>query len=211
MKRALLLITTLLLLCFSAHAQSAPDDGEITKGDYLNFFFNFAYTPPKDWVIHDEAVKKRIHERAQEEAARTNSLPQLKQTYALLLISRYPRPTAEIMVNATIIVAAEKITHLPGQPTAKDYLLSLRAPKAQRGVRAVREELLPFRVGDLEFLRDDYSGEIAGITIREALFVSVKKGYALIFSFTGGDEKSVEEMVKTMNTLLPLGQGPGRP
>jgi hypothetical protein len=78
-------------------------------------------------------------------------------------------------------------------------------------VRAVREELLPFRVGDLEFLRDDYSGEIAGITIKEALFVSVKKGYALIFSFTGGDEKSVEEMVKTMNTLLPLGQGPGRP
>lgn len=211
MKRALLVSTTLLLFCISAQAQTAPDDGEIKQARYYNYFFNFSYAPPTDWVIHDEAVKKRIQERAREEAANTGSLPQFKQTYPLLIVSRYPRPSPDIAVNSTLIVAAEKITHLPGQPTAKDYLLSLRAPKAERGVRSVRDELVPFRVGDLQFLRDDYGGEFNGIAFKECIFVTVKKGYALIFSFASGDQKTVEEMAQTMKTILPLAEVKTRP
>ena len=35
---------------------------------YLNLFFSFAFTYPKDWVVHDEAINERIRERAKEEA-----------------------------------------------------------------------------------------------------------------------------------------------
>ena len=201
MKRALLVSTTLLLVCFCAQAQTAPDDGEMKQARYFNYFFNVSYTPPKEWVIHDEAMKQRIKERAKEEALKDGSLPQLKQTYALLIVTRYPRPTPDVAVNSTIIVAAEKLIH----PTAKDYLLSIRRSKSEQGVRNVRDELLQFRIAGFDFLRDDYSGEVSGVAIKESIFVSARKGYALIFSFTSGDRTTVDEMVETMQSILPLG------
>jgi len=45
-----------------------PDDGQVKNGVYLNLFFSFAFTYPKDWVVHDEAINERIRERAKEEA-----------------------------------------------------------------------------------------------------------------------------------------------
>lgn len=70
-------------------------------------------------------------------------------------------------------------------------------------------EPVEFHVAGLQFFRDNYTGEVNSVPMRQAIFVTVKNGYALIFSFTGQDEKSVGEMVETMNTILPLGTGGG--
>lgn len=60
-----------------------------------------------------------------------------------------------------------------------------------------------------QFFRDDYSAEVNDVYMRQAIFVTVKRGYALVFSFTEQDQKSVEEMAKTMETILPIGRGGG--
>jgi hypothetical protein len=130
-----------------------------------------------------------------------------KNTYPLLTVTRYPRATPGIPMNPGIFVAAERIDFWPGKPGAKEYLLSLRESKAKRGIRATLKEPAEFRVRSFQFLRDDYSGEVNGIAMRQSIFVTRNKGYAVIFSFTGEDEKSVAEMARSMNTLLPLGRG----
>ena len=207
MKRVALVSTTLLLLCFSSHAQtSAPNNGQLQDGVYYNRFFSFGFTPPKDWVIHDQSVNDRIYERSKEEAAKTGTLTQAKNTYPLLTVTRHPRGTP-VKVNSGIFVAAEKIDFWPGNPGAKEYLLSLREAKAKRGINATLKEPAEFRVGGFQFLRDDYSGEVNGIAMRQSIFVTIKRGFAVIFSFTGEDEKSVAEMAEALNTLLPLGRG----
>ena len=68
---------------------------------------------------------------------------------------------------------------------------------------------MEFRVAGFQFFRDDYSREVKGVSMRQAIFVTVQKGYALEFSFTVEDQKSVEEMAKAMETILPVGEGPG--
>jgi TonB family protein len=197
----------LLLLCFSAPAQTAsPDDGQVKNGVYLNSFFGLGFTYPTGWVVHDEAINERIQERAKEEAAKTGNLAQQKNTYVLFTSTRYPRGTPGIAVNPFVFVVAEKVS---GNPNGKDYLLSLRPLKQKRGIQSVLTEPLEFRVAGLQFFRDNYTGEVNSVAMRQAIFVTVKKGYALIFSFTGQDEKSVGEMVETMNTILPLGTGVG--
>ena len=209
MKRVTLICTGLLLLCFSAPAQTGrPDDGLIKNGVYINRFFNFGFTCPKDWVVHDQATNDRIHERAKEEAAKTGTLAQLKVTYPLLAISRHVPGTPGIAVNPIIFVAAEQISQYPNA-TAKEYLLSLRPMKAKRGIQAVLNEPAEFRVAGFEFLRDDYRGEFNGVGMRQSIFVTVKKGYAVVFSFSGADEQSVAEMAQSMNTILPLATGGG--
>lgn len=197
----------LLLLCFSAQAQTAlPDDGQVKNGVYLNSFFGLGFTYPTGWVVHDEAINERIQERAKEEAAKTGNLAQQKNTYVLFTSTRYPRGTTGIAVNPIVFVVAEK---MPGNFNGKDYLLSLRPLKQKRGIQPVLAEPLEFRVAGLQFFRDNYTGEVNSVPMRQAIFVTVKKGYALIFSFTGEDQKSVDEMAEAMKTILPVGTGGG--
>jgi hypothetical protein len=200
----------LLLLCFSAQAQTAlPDDGQVKDGVYLNLFFSFAFTYPKDWVVHDEAINERIRERAKEEAAKSGTLSQQKNTYLLFTASRYPRGTPGIALNPTVGVIAENITPVPRNYTGKDYLLSVRQLQVKRGKRPLLNEPVEFRIAGLQFFRDDYSAEVNGVSLRTAVFVTLKKGYALAFSFNGEDQKSVDEMAQAMNTVLPIGAGVG--
>jgi hypothetical protein len=106
-------------------------------------------------------------------------------------------------------VAAEKISHEPGNPGAKDYLLSLRSLKRKRGVQPILKEPVKCSTQSFQFYRDDYRGEVNGVAMSQAIFVTVQKGYAVIFSFTGEDEKNVEEMLRVMESVLPFGIGGG--
>jgi hypothetical protein len=211
MKVAPLACTTLLLVCFSSHAQTvSPDDGEVKKGLYVSHFFGFAFEYPKGWVVHDDALNNRIKERAEEEAAKSGNLAQQKNTYLLVTVSRYPRGEP-IPLNPTILVGAERISHVPGNPTAKDYLFAIREPKIKRGIKPLLKEPVEVRAGGFTFFRDDFSGEVSGVPMSNSLYVTVIKGYAIVFSFTGDDAKSVEEMAQVMSTVLPVGRGGSAP
>lgn len=210
MKRAPLISAILLLLCFSAHAQTAlPDDGEVKDGVYYNPFFSFAFRYPKDWVVHDEAINERIRKRAQEKAAKSGTTSELKNAYLLFTVSRHPRGTPGIALNPTILVIAENIAPLPRNYSAKDYLLEVRPLKLKEGAQPVLTEPVQFRVAGFEFFRDDYRREVNGVSMRQAILVNIKKGYALVFSFSGEDEKSVDEMANAMKTIVPVGDGGG--
>ena len=210
MKHSPLAIAILLLLCFSAQAQTTlPDDGQVKNGVYLNLFFSFAFTYPKDWVVHDEAINERIRERAKEEAAKSGTSSQLKDSYLLLTVSRHPRGTPGIALNPTVVVIAENIAPVPRHYNAKDYLLEVRPLKLKEGAQPLLNEPVEFRVNGFQFFRDDYRRELNGVSMRQAIFATVKKGYALAFSFTGEDQKSVDEMAQAMKTILPVGIGGG--
>lgn len=197
----------LLLLCFSTQAQTKlPNDGLVKDGRYFNLFFGLGFTYPTGWVVHDETTNERIDARAREDAAKTGNLAQQKNTYALFTSTRYPRGTPGIAMNPVVFVVAEKVS---GNTNGKDYLLSLRPLKQKRGVQPLLAEPAEFRVAGLQFFRDNYTGEVNSVPMKQAIFVTVKNGYALIFSFTGEDQKSVDTMAEAMKTILPIGRGGG--
>lgn len=208
MKHSPLASAILLLLCFSSHAQTAlPDDGQVKNGVYFSSFFSFGFRYPKDWVVHDEAINERIRESAKEEA-KSRGLGPLK-AYLLFTASRYPRGTPGRALNPTVLLMAENIAPVPRNYNGKDYLLEVRPLKLKQGAQPLLNQPVEFRVAGFQFFRDDYSREVDGVSMRQAIFVTVQKGYALGFSFTGEDQKSVEEMAKAMETILPVGEGPG--
>lgn len=208
----LVLAAILLLLCFSTNAQTtSPDDGIVKDGVYYNSFFSLSFAPPKDWVVHEEAINKRIQERTVEELAKTDNPVQPKDIYALLSVTRHPKGTPGIAINPVIFVAAERVAHVRGNPNGKDYLLSLRTFKQKRGYKPLLNEPVEVRLAGLQFFRDDYEHVVNGVNYNSSIFVHVKKGYALIFSFSGEDQKNVEEMAKSMSSILPIGRGGNRP
>ena len=209
MKLTPLASTILLLFCFSAQAQTTPpEDGEVKDGVYYNSFFSFAFTYPKDWVVHDEAINQRIREGAKEEAKSRGLSP--RTAHVLFTASRYPRGKPGITLNPTILVIAEHIAPVPSNFNGKDYLLVLRPLKQKRGAQPLLNEPVEFRIAGFQFFRDDYRSEVNGVSMRQAIFSVVKNGYAVEFSFAGEDQKSVDEMANAMNTILPLGRGGNR-
>jgi len=125
----------------------------------------------------------------------------LKSTYTLLTVFRHPIGTPGITSNPAILIIAEKVSHAPGIKTGKDYLLNVRELMKRTGAQILPAEPKEFTFAGRQFFRDDYGVEINGGKITQAYFAQVMKGYALVFIFMGPDQKTVDEMAKSMDTL----------
>jgi hypothetical protein len=216
MKRVYLSIPIILLLCFCANGQSGADRGITHDGVYINPGFGFSYKYPKDWVVHGEATNERIREVGKEKlteagvASQASAEVALKNTYYLLTVFRHPVGTPGITFNPAILVIAEKVAHAPGITNGKDYLLNVRALLQKAGYQFPLNEPMEFRFSGRQFFRDDSTGEINGTKVVQSHFANVAKGYALVFIFLGQDQKSLDEMTKTMetfDTVLPVRRG----
>ena len=206
MKRVPLTISIILLLCCYANAQSEVDRGVINDGTYINHSFGFTYKYPRDWVVHGEATNERIKELGKEKVAESGTSKAtvevaLKHTYQLLTVFRYPVGTPGIAFNPGILVIAEKVDYAPGITNGKDYLLLLRAQMLKTGSQALLKEPMEYLVAGSEFFHDRYAVDSHGVQRVLAYFARVVKGYALVFIFIGEDQKSVDDMTKTMETF----------
>jgi hypothetical protein len=66
-----------------------------------------------------------------------------------------------------------------------------------------------YRVAGTQFYRDNYTAEVNGMNMVQAHFATVKNGYALVFVFIGQDQASLDEMIKSMDTVefIPVRRG----
>src|ERR1044071_6105577 len=216
MKRVPLLISIILLLCFSAGPQSPLDPGVVKDGTYSNADLGFSFTYPKGWVVHGEATKERILEIGREKIAESGAAPKpavevaLKNTYQLLTVFRHPLGTPGITFNPALMVMAEKVAHAPGITNGRDYLLNVRTVLLKTGSQLLHKDLIECRFAGSQFFRDDLATEVNGVHMVQTSFATLEKGYALVFIFLGQDQASVDEMAKSMETfdvVLPVRKG----
>jgi len=209
MKRLPLTISIMLLLCCYANAQSVVDRGLVHDGMYINPGFGFSYNYPKNWVVHGDATNERLRELGKEKVAESGTSKAavevaLNHTYHLLTVFRQPLGTPGLDFNPAILVIAEKVDYAPGITSGKDYLLNIRALMMKAGAHHVLlNEPMEYQVAGSQFYRDSYAVEINGVQRAEAYFAKVVNGYALVFIFIGEDQKSLDEMTKTMETFVP--------
>lgn len=207
MKRFPFTILIVLLLCCYANAQTEVDRGVTRDGVYTNFDLGFTFKYPKDWVVHGEATNKRIREIGKEKVVESGALPKasvevaVNNSYQLLTVFRYPVGKPGIHFNPGILVIAERVDFAPGITNGKDYLLNVRAILLKAGAQVLLKEPMEYNFGGSQFFRDNYAVDIAGVSVLQAFFATVVKGYALGFIFMGEDQKSVDEMAKAMETL----------
>jgi hypothetical protein len=207
MKRVLLTIPIIFLLCFYAHAQSEVDLGVVHDGVYTNSTFGFTYKYPKDWVVHGEATNQRIRDIGKEkivETGRSRASVEvaLKGTYSLLTVFRHPLGTPGITFNPAILVMAENIAYAPGIKNGEDYLLNLRAVLAKAGPQVLLKEPMEYHFAGSQFFRDNYAVEANGVHLVQSHFATIRNGYALVFIFLGEDQTSLDEMAKSMETFV---------
>lgn len=199
----------LILCCIAASAQQpkSPDDGSVKDGVYSNRFFGFRFTYPKDWVVHGEATNARIREAGKEVLKGSGALSEassevlLKNTYQLLTVFHYPLGTPGIEVNSAIQVIAENVSHAPGITDGRAYLWHVKPFVAKAGAKFIQEQPVELDLAGRRFFRQDYRNEINGTSLRQAYFITIQNGYALVFVYTDSDDTRLEEMMKSLNTI----------
>jgi hypothetical protein len=188
-------------------AQSGVDLGTVHDGTYVNPHFDFKFTYPKDWTVHGKETDERMRELGKEMVANSGAGTKesldvaLKSTYTLLTVFRHPIGTPGITSNPAILIIAEKVSHAPGIKTGKDYLLNVREVMKRTGAQLLLDEPKECNFDGRQFFRDDFVVDVNGVKITQYYFAHVMKGYALVFLFTGIDQKVVDEMAKSMDTF----------
>ncbi len=115
----------------------------------------------------------------------------------LAAFSRPPEARAED-VNASILIAAESAAAYPGLKDAAQYFGPVGEIARARGFEVV-EEPYEFAIGTKTVVRGDFQKNVGSRVMRQSTLVVLASGYAVSFTFIGGTEDEVEELVQGLS------------
>jgi len=111
----------------------------------------------------------------------------------LAAFSRPPEARAED-VNSSILIAAESAASYPGLKDAAQYFGPVTEVATAQGFESLGEPY-EFEVGAKTVARADYQKNVGTRVMRQSTLVVLARGYAVSFTFIGGTEDEVEELL----------------
>ncbi len=119
----------------------------------------------------------------------------------LAAFSRPPEARAED-VNSSILIAAESMAAYPGLKEAAQYFGPVSEVAKAQGFQ-VAEEPYPFALGTKSLARADFQKNVGTRVMRQSTLVMLAHGYVVSFTFIGGTEDEVEELVHGLGFGAP--------
>ena len=115
----------------------------------------------------------------------------------LAAFSRPPEARGED-VNASIVIAAENAAAYPGLKEAAQYFGPVTEVAKAQGFEVV-EEPYEFAMGTKSVVRGDFKKDVGTRVMRQSTLVVLARGYAVSFTFIGGSEDEVEELMEGLS------------
>ena len=211
---------------------SSLDAGIVSNGMYRNAGLGFSCKIPPGWVLRTEELNAREESdsAAKEEApaaapgssgvdgdkrraALGRTLPTSGQAaeggcphtgcgrVLLAAFSRPPDAMAED-VNSSILIVAESVAAYPGLKVAGQYFGPLGEVAKAQGFKVVNEPY-DFLAGTKMVARGDFQKDVGSRVMRQSTLVMLTRGYAVSFTFIGGTEEEVEELLAGLSFVRP--------
>jgi hypothetical protein len=178
----------------SAPSNSILDSGAVSNSAYRNPAFGFACKIPAGWVLRTEEMNARNDDGANAEKATVDG----KAGRVLLAaFSRPPEARAED-VNSSILIAAESAAAYPGLKDAAQYFGPVSEVAKAQSFDVV-EEPYEFVIGPKTVVRGDFQKDVGSRVMRQSTLVVLARGYVVSFTFIGGTEDEVEELVQGLS------------
>jgi len=170
--------------------KSILDAGSVNAGVYRNTPFGFSCIVPAGWVLRTDEMNARADGSNTGKAG--NSTDKASRVL-LAAFSRPPEARAED-VNASILIAAESVASYPGLSEAAQYFGPVTEIAKARGF-ATAEEPYEFAVGTKMLVRGDFQKDVGTRRMLQSTLVMLSRGYAISFTFIGGTEDEVDELI----------------
>jgi hypothetical protein len=178
----------------AAGAESRLDAGSVNNGVYRNKTFGFACKLPAGWVLRTEEMNAR-----EDGDAKANGKAAAGGAGRVLLatFSRPPEARGED-VNSSILIAAESAASYPGLKEAAQYFGPVTEIAQAQGFE-VANEPYEFVLGTKTVAREDFQRDVGTRVMRQSTLVILGGGYLVSFTFIGGTEDEVEELVEGLS------------
>jgi len=202
------------------HPDFSVDAGSVNGGVYRNSGLGLSCKVPAGWVLRTEEMNAREDADDQSESANPNadkqsgtvnpsneSQPrrtrsatkdiQHSAASGRVLLAAFSRPpeAAGEDVNSSILIAAESVADYPGLKEEAQYFGPVSEVAKAQGFKVV-EEPYEFVVGTRKVVREDFQKDVGTRVMRQSTLVMLARGYVVSFTFIGGTEDEVEELVQ---------------
>ncbi len=183
------LVTIAFILSFpSLFAQQSSTgpigNGAVSNHAYRNPSLGFAYKFILGWVDRTDRMR--------------DASPDPAKSQVLLAVFEHPPEIKAEGVNPAAVIAAESLSSLPGVNTSADYFEPLTAAATSQGFKVANEPYEVTVTGRV-LVRSDFSKEMGKVTMYQSSLVMLSKGYAISFTFIGGSEDEVEQLVERLS------------
>jgi hypothetical protein len=177
------------------HSRSARnasfDAGVVSNGVYRNSALGFSCKIPAGWVLRTDEMNS--HDDSKDDNNASAAPAQNAGKVLLAAFSRPPGARGE-EINSSIVIAAESASVYPGLKDAAQYFGPLTEVAKAQGFSVV-EEPYEFPVGGKALVRGDFQKDVGTRVMRQSTLAILTHGYAISFTFIGGSEDEVEELV----------------
>jgi hypothetical protein len=181
-----------------ASTNSPLDLGAVSNSVYRNPTFGFTCKIPAAWVLRTDEMNARDDDNANaDKAAWAGKAGRV----LLAAFSRPPEARAED-INSSILIAAESAAAYPGLKDAAQYFGPVSEVAKAQGFEVV-EEPYEFAIGTKKMVRGDFQKDVGSRVMRQSTLVMLARGYAVSFTFIGGTEDEVEELVGGLSFGTP--------
>jgi hypothetical protein len=178
-------------------AGSPLDSGAVSAGVYRNPTFGFTCKIPTGWVLRTDEMNVRDHTDAKADIGQTGTDSAKTGRVLLAAFSRPPEARAED-VNGSILIAAESTTAYPGLKEAAQYFGPVMEIAKAQGFE-IDDEPYEFTVGMKALVRGDFQKDVGTRVMRQSTLALLARGYVVSFTFIGGTEDEVEELVQGLS------------
>jgi hypothetical protein len=165
--------------------------GSVSNGAYRNPDLGFSCKIPAGWVLRTADMNARDAE--QSDVKVNKDAPSGSGQVLLAAFSRPPQARAED-VNSSILIAAESAAAYPGLKDAAQYFGPLTEITKAQGFAEVGDPY-EFPVGTKILPRNDFQKDVGTRVMRQSTLVMLARGYVVSFTFIGGTEDEVEELI----------------
>jgi hypothetical protein len=172
------------------------DSGTVSNSVYRNPAFGFTCKIPAEWVLRTEEMNTRDDEGAKADNGKTAAGGKAER----VLLAAFSRPPLARAgdVNASIVIAAESVAAYPGLKDAGQYFGPVGEVAQAQGFDVV-EQPYEFVIGKKTVVRGDFQKDVGSRVMRQSTLVVLARGYAVSFTFIGGTEDEVEELVQGLS------------
>jgi hypothetical protein len=197
-----------------ATAQTPPpapkpiDLGRVEAGKYVNDFFGLSLSIPQGWAVQG-AFEKRVIVEYGKQTLETNADERKKvgveadlaRSAFLLSLTKYPLYPPPTDFNAHFALVAERIPTAVVK-TGSDYFdAMLRTAQGSGAKLEPRGPVRSLKLGGVAFSVMDAKVTVTRGVVAAKFYVTLRKGYAFLFTFEYNDEDDAQSFEGIMNSV----------
>jgi hypothetical protein len=166
--------------------------------------FGFSYEIPFGWV---DRTKEMQPDDTGGDGQQPYGPPGSAAPRTLLSIFERPPGAPGETIDSAVVIAAESLKDYRGVHTAADYLGPVTELAQQRGF-GVTNEPYAFVIGKKPLARADFSKSPGKALMCQSTLAMIADGYIVSFTFVGGSEDEVEDLISRLRFTLSAAAHP---